>query len=122
MNSPSSGSASGAYNITTGLIDFDVDRLNQTFVEKYKNSLDDFAYQDFRIACPPQFRIGNLATFTGFKPNTSTFSGGDSQFGSNPNNGDSLLWSVQRFKVGSNWYDDSFYLSDHRPVISDIIL
>lgn len=38
----------------------------------------------------------------------------------------SLNWNYDRiaesFKIGTNIYDDGLYLSDHRPVFSDITL
>ncbi|GME73488.1 unnamed protein product [Ambrosiozyma monospora] len=122
FNSQTSGKSCAAYEITTGSLDFDVSKLNTTFTEKYKNDLSKISLNDLMKAAAPKDRMGHHATFTGFKSDTSSFSRIDFQFGSDPHNGDKLLWEVVRYKGGDNWYDDSFYLSDHRPVITDLII
>ncbi|GME85212.1 unnamed protein product [Ambrosiozyma monospora] len=77
---------------------------------------------DLMVEAAPKNRMGHHATFTGFKSDTSAFTRIDFQFGGNPHNGDDLLWTVNRYKGGDNWYDNSFYLSDHRPVITDLFI
>ncbi|KAH3666456.1 hypothetical protein OGAPHI_003452 [Ogataea philodendri] len=117
FNSQVTGDSDGAYLISTGQQTFSESDLNSTFTDKYSNSLTDFNFLDILEETPAENRMGNLATFTGFKDTTSGFSRIDFQFASNTTD-----WEAVRFKVGDNWYDDSFYLSDHRPVISDIVL
>ncbi|KAG7887464.1 hypothetical protein KL907_003821 [Ogataea polymorpha] len=117
FNSQVSGETSGAYKITTGRLEFPTNRLNSTFVARYNHSSSGFEFLDLIEATPVENRLGNLATFTGFKNNVDSFSRIDFQFGSNTGN-----WEAVRYKVGENWYDDSYYLSDHRPVISDVVL
>ncbi|GMG45988.1 unnamed protein product [[Candida] boidinii] len=76
--------------------------------------------------------MGNHATFTGFEKDKSSFQRIDFQFiggfkdvGENNENTDSnssidKFVTVDSFYVGVNWYDDSYYLSDHRPVVSEL--
>ncbi|KAG7796190.1 hypothetical protein KL929_003381 [Ogataea haglerorum] len=117
FNSQVSGETNGAYKITTGRFEFPTDKLNSTFVSKYNHSGSGFEFLDLLEATPVENRQGNLATFTGFKNNVDSFSRIDFQFGANTSS-----WEAVRYKVGENWYDNSYYLSDHRPVISDILL
>ncbi|KAG7833055.1 hypothetical protein KL943_004503 [Ogataea angusta] len=117
FNSQVSGETNGAYEITTGKLEFSADELNSTFVSKYSHLDTGFEFLDLIEQTPVENRLGNLATFTGFKNNANSFSRIDFQFG-----GNSGSWEAVRYKVGDNWYDDSYYLSDHRPVISDIFL
>ncbi|GME79479.1 unnamed protein product [Ambrosiozyma monospora] len=123
FNSESTGERSGAYLVATGKKEFDVEEnLNEEFLKKYKHSLTKFEFVDFLEACPVQSRMGHFATFTGFEGSTKLYSRIDFQLGGHPHNGDELKWEVVRHKTGDNWYDNSYYLSDHRPVITDLIL
>ena len=67
FNSPSTGTDSGAYNITTGVLP--MEPLNATFAARYatpKNAFPNFIMQDLKGAAPRFSVGGNFATYTGF--------------------------------------------------------
>ena len=67
FNSPSTGTDSGAYNITTGVLA--PEALNATFAAKYATphgALPNFIMDDLKGAAPRFSVGGNFATYTGF--------------------------------------------------------
>ncbi|CDK29634.1 unnamed protein product [Kuraishia capsulata CBS 1993] len=122
FNSQSSGRSCGAYNLVTGNEDYV--EMNSEFVDKYKSSIyKSFTFDDIMAATPVESRLGHHATFTSFRALgiTRAFSRIDFQFGGNAHNGEKK-WTAIRYKVGEMWYDDRYHLSDHRPVITDVVI
>lgn len=84
FNSPSTGTDSGAYNISTGVLT--PVAINQTFAEKFavpNGALPGFVLKDLK-AVTPRFSVsGQFATFTGFPApgDTSSFTRIDFVFG-----------------------------------------
>ncbi|ODV83613.1 hypothetical protein CANARDRAFT_186197, partial [[Candida] arabinofermentans NRRL YB-2248] len=128
FNSEAYGDTDGAYLVAIGNSTYNLTSsgIDDTFLKEYKSDLyesGNFTFDDLLESCEPQYRMGNLATFTGFNKigSTSKYTRIDFQFGSNANDGRDKQFDVKMFKVGENWYDDSFYLTDHRPVITDLL-
>ncbi|VEU24031.1 DEKNAAC105301 [Brettanomyces naardenensis] len=121
INSQSSGKNSGAYKILTGEEEYEGD-LNEEFRNRFTNKFSKtFAFDDMLKTCRPERRTGNLATFTGFKATSDDYTRIDFQFAGNPHSeGIDMLWEVEQYRVGESWFDNNYYLSDHRPVISDV--
>ncbi|KAK7203392.1 plasminogen-binding protein pgbB [Myxozyma melibiosi] len=117
FNSPSTGGDSGGYKIITG--ESDMLTMNETFVETYNSSISDtFVFKDFLHETDAQFRMGHFATCTGFtEVDTQGSTRVDFQLG-----GSNGGWSTTAFKVMNEFYDTGYHLSDHRPVISDVIV
>ena len=124
FNSQSSGGNSGAYQILTGAENYDVNEMPREFREAYRNPFaDTFVFDDLMKCCRPERRTGNLATFTNFKPAGKDYTRIDFQFGGNPNSERlDKKWDVEIFRIGENWFDWSYYLSDHRPVVCDLAI
>ncbi|PSR74723.1 hypothetical protein PHLCEN_2v9602 [Hermanssonia centrifuga] len=118
FNSESTGSDSGAYNITTGVLP--PVPINATFAATYavpNGTLDNFIMDDLKGVAPRFSVSGNFATYTGFNSpgDTSVFTRIDFVFGGN--NGD---WTADGYRVGTSLTDDGILASDHRPVFADI--
>ena len=84
FNSPSTGTDSGAYQISTGEVP--PVAINQTFAQKYnvpQGKLDGFVLTDLKAKVPRFAVSGEYATYTGFsKPgDTSAFTRIDFVFG-----------------------------------------
>ena len=84
FNSPSTGSDSGAYNISTGVLP--PVAINATFAQKFavpSGTLPGFVLEDLKGVVPRFGVSGDFATFTGFnKPgDTSSFTRIDFVFG-----------------------------------------
>ncbi|KAI0088347.1 Endonuclease/exonuclease/phosphatase [Irpex rosettiformis] len=120
FNSPSTGTDSGAYQISTGEIP--PVAINQTFAQKYnvpKGKLDGFVLSDLKAEVPRFAVSGEYATYTGFANpgDTSAFTRIDFVFG-----GSNGKWTADAYRVGTSLTDDGVYASDHRPVFIDITL
>ncbi|QPG75581.1 hypothetical protein FOA43_002938 [Brettanomyces nanus] len=125
FNSQSQGGSSGAYSILTGVEKFNESLIDHTFLKRYGLSRysETFAFDDLLKSCKPERRTGNLATFTNFLQTTDGYSRIDFQFGGNPHiKAIDKMWQVERYRVGENWFDNSYFLSDHRPVVSDVMV
>lgn len=84
FNSPATGSDSGAYNISTGVLS--PMAINQTFAEKYavpNGTMQGFVLQDLKGAAPRFSVGGDIATYTGFSSpsDSSSFTRIDFIFG-----------------------------------------
>ncbi|KAI0340288.1 hypothetical protein BDW22DRAFT_1334331 [Trametopsis cervina] len=120
FNSPSTGTDSGAYQISVGQIP--PVAINQTFAEKYavpNGTLDGFVLTDLKGVTPRFSVSGDYATYTGFAGpgDTSSFTRIDFAFG-----GSNGKWTADAYHVGTSLTDDGIYASDHRPVFADISL
>ncbi|KAI0767618.1 Endonuclease/exonuclease/phosphatase [Fomes fomentarius] len=120
FNSPSTGSASGAYQVITGQIA--PVAINATFAQKYAvpdGSLPDFKLLDLRAETPREFVSGEFATSTGFTGpgEGSSYTRIDFVYGDSNGN-----WTSDAYHVGSSLTDDGILASDHRPVFADITL
>jgi endonuclease/exonuclease/phosphatase family metal-dependent hydrolase len=62
-------------------------------------------------------QYGHYNTFTGFDGKKEDLSRIDHIFGSK-----SVGWKAGVFCVEENFFDDEVYLSDHRPVVADVIV
>lgn len=124
FNSNCEGKDSGAYKIITGALDYDYEKIEPEFRNKYANSYEStFVFDDLLLECPPVRRSGHLATFTGFKPQIPDLKRIDFQFGGNPRlPGVDRLWDVEFYRVLDNWPDYSYYLSDHRAVVGEVVI
>ncbi|OWB82147.1 hypothetical protein B5S33_g769 [[Candida] boidinii] len=134
FNSQSSGKSSAAYNIAIGNLKYDLSDqgIDANFLKKYNSTMNgNFVFSDILKLSSVDKRMGNHATFTGFEKDKSSFQRIDFQFiggfkdvGENNEITDSRsidkFVTVDSFYVGENWYDDSYYLSDHRPVVSEL--
>lgn len=116
FNSGSSGSDSGAYSIMTGTTP--PENINATFAQKYASpDSAEFVFRDFADETPPFGRSGELATFTGFAAagDTGAFQRIDFTMG-----GSNGGWVAKRYRAGTNWWDQGYHISDHRPVWVDL--
>ncbi|KAF8522766.1 mannose-6-phosphatase [Hysterangium stoloniferum] len=95
--------------------------INATFQEKFPVPAQSPPFQmlDLRTVSPKEHISGNFATYTGFDPLSDTDDMKRIDFIMGGSNGG---WTANSYKVGTNIYDDGLYLSDHRPVFSDITL
>lgn len=94
FNSPSTGTDSGAYNISTGVLA--PEAINATFAAKFAvpaGTLPNFVLDDLKGVVPRFMVSGDYATFTGFNApgDTSAFTRIDFVFG-----GSNGLWYVHR--------------------------
>ncbi|KAL1718203.1 Endonuclease/exonuclease/phosphatase [Schizophyllum commune] len=120
FNSPPTGGDSGAYNITTGVLE--PVAINQTFADKYAVSddqLPDFTLLDLRGQTPRRSVSSNFATFTGFTPPNNASDWGRIDFLFGGSNGG---WTSTAYHVDPSLTDDGLYMSDHRPVFVDVTL
>jgi endonuclease/exonuclease/phosphatase family metal-dependent hydrolase len=83
-------------------------------VEEKAYGLFSSRMHDLRSTSSAQF--GHLYTFTGFDGKKSDLSRIDHIFGSKTG------WKGGVYSVGENLFDDGIYLSDHRPVIADVLV
>ncbi|AOA61408.1 Putative endonuclease/Exonuclease/Phosphatase [Komagataella phaffii] len=127
LNSHSFNENSGGYRIITGNQPLETDEISSEFAERFRSAnLSKFNFRDLMEETPPQFRFGHLSTFTGFSKigDTSKFSRIDFQFGATweedgkTNHG----WKALKYKVDEIFYDNEYPLSDHRPVVTELLL
>ncbi|KAK9457434.1 Endonuclease/exonuclease/phosphatase [Dipodascopsis uninucleata] len=122
FNSPSSGAHSTGYNITVGI--FDYISMNSTLTSKYQSSISStFCFNDLLGVTPVRNRAGHHATFNGFYEigYTDSFGRIDFIMGGNTSVSTGTINSLLHH-VGENWYDLSYHLSDHRPVVAVVAL
>jgi len=119
FNSPQTGSDSGAYQIITGAVP-PVD-VNSDFRVKYPipPNPSPFTTIDLKGVTPRQNISGHYATFTGFSTPEKFSSYTRIDFILGGSNGG---WQSKSYKVGNSLYDDGVWASDHRPVISRVII
>lgn len=134
FNSQSSGKSSSAYNIAIGDLNYNLldQEIDIDFLKKYNSTMNgNFVFNDILKLTSVDKRMGNHATFTGFEKDKTNFQRIDFQFiggfkDIDENNKNTDKYSIDKsdivdsFYVGENWYDDSYYLSDHRPVVSEL--
>ncbi|OWB77315.1 hypothetical protein B5S32_g1477 [[Candida] boidinii] len=134
FNSQSSGRSSSAYNIAIGDLNHNLldQEIDIDFLKKYNSTMNgNFVFNDILKLTSVDKRMGNHATFTGFEKDKTNFQRIDFQFiggfkDIDENNKNTDKYSIDKsvivdsFYVGENWYDDSYYLSDHRPVVSEL--
>ncbi|GME89264.1 hypothetical protein B5S29_g1126 [[Candida] boidinii] len=134
FNSQSSGRSSSAYNIAIGDLNYNLldQEIDIDFLKKYNSTMNgNFVFNDILKLTSVDKRMGNHATFTGFEKDKTNFQRIDFQFiggfkDIDENNKNTDKYSIDKsvivdsFYVGENWYDDSYYLSDHRPVVSEL--
>ncbi|OWB71210.1 hypothetical protein B5S31_g895 [[Candida] boidinii] len=134
FNSQSSGKSSSAYNIAIGDLNYTLldQKIDIDFLKKYNSTVNgNFVFNDILKLTSVDKRMGNHATFTGFEKDKTNFQRIDFQFiggfkDIDENNKNTDKYSIDKsvivdsFYVGENWYDDSYYLSDHRPVVSEL--
>lgn len=118
FNSHSSGTDTGGYEIVTGVSDMLT--MNSTFTSDYASDLSDsFVFEDLLLATPPLYRSGHHATFTGFYEAGDSDAFGRIDFIMGGNNGG---WDALTYRVEENFFDGEYHASDHRPVLSDVVV
>lgn len=82
---------------------------------------EDSSLEDVELKIPKDLRYGNELTFTSFGTVDDTPAKLDFIFLNNKGEGKGLL-EPKTFAVLPNKFDDGVYISDHRPVVADLIL
>jgi len=117
FNSPQRGSNSGAYKIMTGGLP--PVNISSDFAIKYPIRSSTFATIDLKGATPRQQVSGHYATYTGFSAPANVASYTRIDFILGGSNGG---WQSKLYQVGNSLYDNGVWASDHRPVISDVVV
>ncbi|KAK9446800.1 Endonuclease/exonuclease/phosphatase [Limtongia smithiae] len=118
LNSAPGSSSSDAYEIATGAESMTT--INSTFSANYANTMDNtFYFKDIMEATPSERRSGHLSTVTGFLAEGTTTSFSRINFIMGPSSGG---WAPVRYRVGENFFDDGYHMSNHRPLYVDLTI
>ncbi|KAK9446803.1 Endonuclease/exonuclease/phosphatase [Limtongia smithiae] len=118
LNSAPGSTSSDAYKIITGAESMTT--INSTFSANYANPIDySFYYRDIMQATPPERRGGHLSSVSGFNAEGVTTSFTRTTFAMGPSSGG---WAPVRYRVGENFFDNGYHMSNHRPLYVDITI
>lgn len=128
LNSDLEGKRAGGFDLLTGK-DIKNRKLieDPTFNRKFRSRvLKEFKFVDLLELTPVENRMGHLMTVTGWsKPGSTSLRRIDfimgGVFGDEHDDALKKKFEVLRFKTGENFYDYGVQLSDHRPVIADVV-
>ncbi|KAK7204539.1 plasminogen-binding protein pgbB [Myxozyma melibiosi] len=113
---PGSSSSATAYKILTGLTERVT--INSTFSNTYASALNDtFYFLDVMDETSPTARSGHHSTVSGFNEISDVDSFARTSFVLAGSNGG---WTPVRYRVGENFFDNQYHMSNHRPLYVDV--